>query len=60
MSYVEAMTVSATVCWKALLALLLVRKSALVLSLRSVGRSRLHQLAEFLPRYGAGSPRLPT
>ena len=47
MSYLEAMTVSATVCWKALLVLVLLRKSAIVLSLRSTGRSRLHHVAQF-------------
>jgi hypothetical protein len=47
MSYFESMIVSATVCGKALLVLILCRKSALVLSLRSAGRSRLHHLAQF-------------
>jgi hypothetical protein len=41
MSYVDAMAVSATVCWKGLLAFLLLRKTDLVLSLRSVSRARL-------------------
>jgi hypothetical protein len=40
MSYVEAMAVSASVCGKVFLAFLLLRKTALVLSLRSVSRSR--------------------
>jgi hypothetical protein len=39
MSYFEAVAVSATVCWKGLLAFVLLRKTALVLSLRSVSRS---------------------
>jgi len=45
MSYVDALAISATVCGKAMLAVLLVRKSALVLALRSAGRSHLHHVA---------------
>jgi hypothetical protein len=46
MSYLEAVTVSAMVWWKALFFLVLFRKSALVLSLRSAGRSHLNHLAQ--------------